>query len=235
LGLTGFCKKSKDNNDLALVAGLVVAEQQAQQAAQAAYEAANNTENRQSFCAQVIKTTFPGNSPTYQVKLTPLVRQDCNVNYWGFSTNAFRQRLLETINGDPDLSSNCPNTKTYISGLDFSSIQEKFIYKDGRSLLSEVNLDPTTYTVVSPNTYKLYFLLTLIKNYANSQTETNCENAVQNKIDSIPNSNKFCSNTALALLSIPACDSSSGITKAVFGLCFYGSSGSTCATPYEQF
>ena len=40
LGLTGFCKKSKDNNDLAL-AGLVVAQQQAEQAAQAAYEEAN--------------------------------------------------------------------------------------------------------------------------------------------------------------------------------------------------
>jgi hypothetical protein len=58
LGLTGFCKKSEDNNDLALVAGLVVAEQQAQQAAQAAYEAANNTDNPQFFCAQVIKKSL---------------------------------------------------------------------------------------------------------------------------------------------------------------------------------
>jgi hypothetical protein len=34
LGLTGFCKKSEDNNDLALGAGLVVAQQQAEQSAQ---------------------------------------------------------------------------------------------------------------------------------------------------------------------------------------------------------
>jgi hypothetical protein len=57
LGLTGFCKifnGNNDNNDLALGAGLLVAQQQAEQAA---YEAANNTENPQWFCAQVIKNT----------------------------------------------------------------------------------------------------------------------------------------------------------------------------------
>ena len=92
LGLTGFCKKSEDNNDLALGAGLLVAQQQAEQAAQ-------------WFCAIVSKS-----GTTYNAMLTPLVAQDCNVNYWGSSTNAIKQRLLETI-GDPDLSSNCPNTR----------------------------------------------------------------------------------------------------------------------------
>lgn len=128
LGLTGFCKKSNDNNDLALGAGLVVAQQQAEQAA---YEAANNTENPQWFCALVTKNS----SNNYIATLTPLVAQDCNVNYWGYSTNVIKQRLLDTIDGDTDLSTNCPNTKTYISGLDFSSIQEKFIYVNGSSLL----------------------------------------------------------------------------------------------------
>jgi hypothetical protein len=174
--------------------------------------------------------------------LTPLVAQDCNVNYWGFSTNAFKQRLLDTIDGDSDLSANCPNTRSAISSLNLSSTQEEFIYVNGSSLLSEVGLSTTTYTVVSPNTFKLFYLLKYIKSIANDtdpnttgpQTETSCQTAVQNKIDSIPDSNKFCSNTAFTYLSIPACNSSSGITKAVFGLCNYGSS-STCATLNDLF
>ena len=121
-------------------------------------------------------------------------------------------------------------------------MQEKFIYVNGSSLLDEVGLSTTTYTVVSPNTYKLFYLLKQIKSIANdtdpntpgNQNEASCQTSVQNKIDSIPDSNKFCSNTAFPLLSIPACDSSSGITKAVFGLCNYGSS-STCATLNDQF
>jgi hypothetical protein len=225
LGLTGFCKKSEDNNDLALGAGLVVAQQQAEQAA---YEAANNTDNPQWFCAIVTKF-----GTTYNAMITPLVAQDCNLNYWGSSTNAIKQRLLEKIDGDADLRSNCSNTRNVISNFDFSSGigEEKFKYVNGSSLLSEVGLDPTTYTVVSPNTYKLFYLLKYIKNIANdtdpntpgNQNEASCQTAVQNKIDSIPDSNKFCSNTALSLLSIPACDSSSGKTKAVVGVCKYGS------------
>jgi hypothetical protein len=110
LGLTGFCKKSEDNNDLALGAGLVVAQQQAEQAA---YEAANNTDNPQWFCAQVWKN--PSNY--YMAILTPLVAQDCNVNYWGYSTNEFRRRLLETIDNDRDLTDNCPSTRNAISNV----------------------------------------------------------------------------------------------------------------------
>ena len=243
LGLTGFCKKSEDNNDLALGAGLVVAQQQAEQAA---YEAANNTENPQWFCAHVTKIS----SSNYIAMITPLVAQDCNVNYWGFSTNAFKQRLLDTIDGDPNLSSNCPNTRSAISSFDFSNgpggpVQEKFIYVNGSSLLDEVGLSTTTYTVVSPNTYKLFNLLKYIKSIANDtdpnttgpQTETSCQTAVQNKIDSIPDSNKFCSNTAFTYLSIPACNSSSGITKAVLAICNYGSGATSniCATLNDQF
>jgi hypothetical protein len=107
LGLTGFCKKSNDNNDLALGAGLVVAQQQAEQAA---YEAANNTDNPQWFCAQVTK------SGTYYVAtLTPLVEQDCNQGFLGSSTDEFKQKLLNTINSDANLNTNCPNTKNLIS------------------------------------------------------------------------------------------------------------------------
>jgi len=236
LGLTGFCKKSEDNNDLALGAGLVVAQQQAEQAAQAAqaaYEAANNTENATWFCAHVVKTTIGSNSPTYLVTLTTLVEQDCNKNYWGYSTNAIKQRLLETIDGDSDLSSNCTNTRSAISNFNFSNppggggpVQEKFIYVNGSSLLSEVGLSTTTYTVVSPNTYKLFNLLGNISFYANdtdpntsgNQTETSCQTAVSSKLSSIPDYNTFCALAAQP----PSSTCSSGQTKVVFAQCAYG-------------
>jgi len=224
LGLTGFCKKSNDNNDLALGAGLLVAQQQAEQAA---YEAANNTENPQWFCAQVVKNNIPGNSPTYQVTLTPLVAQDCNLNY--FDNNALKQRLLATIDGDQSLRANCPNTRSYISNFDFSNFsggggsgQGRIIYVDGRSLLDEVRLSTTTYTVVSPNIYKLFYSLTLIKNFfADRQSEpekTTCQTAVQNKLNSsIPDYNTFC------ILGIsPSSTCSSGQTKVVSAMCAYG-------------
>jgi hypothetical protein len=255
LGLTGFCKKSKDNNDLALVAGLVVAQQQAEQAAQAAYEAANNTENRQSFCAQVTKFTFPtdngSNSPTYIAKLTPLVAQDCNVNYWGSSTNAFKRRLLEKIDSDADLRANCPNTRNAISNYDFSfggAVQEKFNYENGKSLLTEVNLSTTTYTVVSPNIYKRYEILFGIFAFATDadlnpgngyQSEDNCKTAVQNKINSIPGLNTFCS-----LIASPSSTCPSGQTKVVSAMCAYGDLDidndgnpdfNACATLRDQF
>jgi len=69
LGLTGFCikLKSNDNNDLALGAGLVLAQQQPEQAA---YQAANNTDNPQWFCAQVWKDA---SNNYYSAILTPLV------------------------------------------------------------------------------------------------------------------------------------------------------------------
>ena len=234
LGLTGFCKKSKDNNDLALGAGLVVAQQQAEQAA---YEAANNTDNPQWFCAQVVKY-----GTTYLAHLTPLVAQDCNVSYWGSLTNAIKQRLLETIDGDQTLSTNCPNTRNFISILDFASAtgaeREKFIYVSGSSLLSEVGLNPSTYTVVSPNISKLYYLLTTIKAYANGISENGCVNAVNSKINNIPDSNNFCSNLANPHTGVVDCNSS-GRTKVVFASCYYGSgapSGSTiCATLNDQF
>jgi hypothetical protein len=126
LGLTGFCIKlisndNKDNNDLALVAGLVVAEQQAQQAEQqaqqaeqaaqqAAYEAANNTENPESFCAVVMKS-----GTYYTAKLIPLMEQDCYQGFEGSSLDEFKQKLLNIINNDADLNTNCPNTKNAIS------------------------------------------------------------------------------------------------------------------------
>jgi len=131
-------------------------------------------------------------------------------------------------------------------------LQEKFIYVNGSSLLDEVGLSTTTYTVVSPNTYKLFYLLKQIKSIANdtdpntpgNQNEASCQTSVQNKIDSIPDSNKFCSNTAFPLLSIPACDSSSGTTKVVFAQCAYGDIDinndnnpdfKACATLDDQF
>jgi hypothetical protein len=188
----------------------------------------------------VIKTTYPGNSPTYKATLTPLEAQDCNVNYWGQSTNAIRQRLIDTIDGDTDLSTNCPNTRNYISGKDFSSGQEKFIYVDGKSLLSEVGLSTTTYTVVSPNTYKLVNLLVGIGYYAqNNTSEATCQTAVANKLNSIPDYNTFCS-----LSSSPNSTCPSGETKVVFAQCAYGDiyieSNSTpdfkpCATLNDQF
>jgi len=249
LGLTGFCNNSGNNsgNNNNLLLGVVVAQQQA---AQAAYEAANNTDNPQWFCAIAAKYT---SSTNYVAILTPLVAQDCNVNYWGSSTNAIKQRLLETINNDADLSSNCPNTRNAISSIDFSSApgapeREKFIYKGGRSLLSEVGLSTTDYTVVSPNTFKLYFPLALIKGYVSIidtdpntpgiQPETSCQNAVQNKIDSLTDSNKFCSNTASNPYSLPVCDSNK--TKVVLGFCTYGSDVPSndplkCATLDDQF
>jgi len=60
-------KKSEDNNDLVLGAGILVAQQQAEQAA---YEAANNTDNPQWFCAQVWKDA---SNNYYSAILTPLV------------------------------------------------------------------------------------------------------------------------------------------------------------------
>jgi hypothetical protein len=218
----------------------VLAQQQAEQAAQAAYEAANNTDNPQWFCAIVTKS-----GTTYNAMLTPLVEQDCNLNYFSSTPDATQQNLLNTIN--LYLSASCPVTRNAINNFDFSSFpggggSGQVIYVNGRSLLDEVGLSTTTFTVVSPNTYKLFYLLKYIKNIANdtdpntpgNQNEASCQTTVQNKIDSIPDSNKFCSNTAFPLLSIPACDSSSGITKAVFGMCNYGSS-STCATLNDQF
>jgi hypothetical protein len=241
LGLTGFCKIFKDNNDnndLALGAGLLVAQQQAEQAA---YEAANNTDNPQWFCAHVIKNNIPGNSPTYQVTLTPLVAQDCNVNYWGFSTNAIKQRLLETIDNDTDLSTNCTSTRSYISGLYFSSIQEKFIYVNGSSLLSEVGLSTTTYTVVSPNTFKVYnLLLSILYNAQNNTSETTCQTAVSSKLNSIPDNNTFC----LLSATPPNSTCPSGQTKVVSAQCAYGdidinndsnADFRACATLDDQF
>jgi hypothetical protein len=240
LGLTGFCikLKSNDNNDLALGAGLVLAQQQAEQAAQAAYEAANNTDNPQWFCALVAKS-----GTTYNATLTPLVAQDCNLNYFNISTNAFKQKLLDTIDGDADLSANCPLTRDAINNFDFSSFpggggSGQVIYVNGRSLLDEVGLSTTDYTVVSPNTYKLIYLLNYIQFFASGTNESGCVNAINSKLNSIE-SNKFCSNIASNQFGLPVCNSSSGKTKVVYAQCYYGSgapSGSTiCATLDDQF
>ena len=245
LGLTGFCKKSKDNNDLALGAGLVVAQQQAEQAA---YEAANNTENPEFFCAFVRKI-----DTYYTAELLPLVKQDCNqypASILGSSSDEIKQRLLNTINNDPDLNTSCPNTRNAISNFNFSSVggggssgggtaETKNIYETGKSLLSEVGLSTTTYTVVSPNVFKLFVTLSLIKGFASGSTpETSCKNAVENKLNSI-DSGKFCSNTTSNLFGLPVCDSSSGKTKVVQALCAYGSgvpsNYRTCATLKDQF
>jgi len=229
LGLTGFCKKSKDNNDLAL-AGLVIAQQQAEQAA---YQAANNTDNPQWFCAQVWKDA---SNNYYSAILTPLVEQDCNKNYWGYSNNVIKQKLLATIDGDPDLTANCPNTKNAISNYDFSdggALQERFYYKAGSSLLSEVSLSQTDFTVVAPNTYKRLQLLGSIGYYALSQSETNCGNVVSNKMNEVVNTNTICSPPN------PPCSVSYGRTKVVFATCVYGSNPPAgyprCATLNDQF
>jgi len=239
LGLTGFCKKSKDNNDLALGAGLVVAQQQAEQAA---YEAANNTENPEFFCAFVKKTgTF------YIAELYPLVERDCNqypASILGSSSDEIKQRLLNTINNDPDLNTSCPNTRNAISNFNFNfnftpppsdgdPPQIKNIYEPGKSLLSEVGLDPTTYTVISPNIFKRSFLLTFIYSFANSSPpETTCKNAIENKLNSIEN-DKFC------YLSITSSTCPTGKTKVVQAQCAYGSgvpdSYIKCATLKKQF
>jgi len=242
LGLTGFCKKSKDNNDLVLVAGLVAVQQQAEQAAQAAYEEANKKENPEFFCAQVIKT---GN--TYSAKLVPLVERDCNINYVFPPIDEYKQRLLNTIDSDENLKTKCPNTKNKISNFSFPSggggsgdFEIGFFYENGKSLLPEVNLSTTDFTVVSPDTYKLISLLSIIYNFASGDSpETSCQTAIKNKIGSLPDSNKFCSIPALTSLSIPACDINSGKTKVVEAQCAYGSnipSGSIkCKTFSKQF
>jgi hypothetical protein len=227
LGLTGFCKKSKDNNDLAL-AGLVVAQQQAEQAAQAAYEEANKKENPEFFCAMVMKS---GN--TYFAKLMPLAERDCNINNLFPPIDEYKQRLLNTIDSDENLKTKCPNTKNAISNFSFPSggggsvdFEIRFFYVNGkRSLLPEVNLSTTDFTVVSPDTYKLIFLLSIIyNNFASGASpETSCQTAIKNKIGSLPDSNKFCSIPALTSLSIPACDINSGKTKVVEAQCAYGS------------
>jgi hypothetical protein len=84
----------------------------------------------------------------------------------GFSTNAFKQKLLDTIDGDADLSQIVPIPEMQYLILIFLVFQEveeeKFIYVNGSSLLDEVGLSTTTYTVVSPNTYKLVYLLNYI-------------------------------------------------------------------------
>ena len=250
LGLTGFCKKSKDNNDLVLVAGLVAVQQQAEQAAQAAYEEANKKENPEFFCAQVTKSS---NVTYYEATLLPLVEQDCNqypASILGSSSDEIKQRLLNTINNDPDLNTSCPNTRNAISNFDFSSfggggsggggaVKTKNIYEPGKSLLSEVGLDPTTYTVISPNIYKRSLLLIFINNFAKSPPpEDTCKNAIENKLNSI-DSGKFCSNTTSNLFGLPVCDSSSGKTKVAQAQCAYGSGVPSnyikCATLRDQF
>jgi hypothetical protein len=135
LGLTGFCKKSNNNNDLALGAGLVVAQQQAEQAAyEAAYQAANSTENPQWFCAWVTKN--PSNN--YSATLMPLVAQDCNTNFVGSLFD--KQKLLDTINSDTNLNTSCPQTKNVISNFTppsfgGGSTSIKFIFVNGRGIL----------------------------------------------------------------------------------------------------
>jgi hypothetical protein len=59
---------------------------------------------------------------TYNAILTPLVAQDCNESgVFGFSSfDELKQKLLNIINNDPDLNTNCPNTKNYISNYNFS-------------------------------------------------------------------------------------------------------------------
>jgi hypothetical protein len=243
LGLTGFCKKSKDNNDLAL-AGLVVAQQQAEQAAQAAYEEANKKENPEFFCAIVEKYS---NVTYYRALLLPLVERDCNqypASILGSSSDEIKQRLLNTINNDPDLNTSCPNTRNAISNFNFNfnftpppsdgdPPQIKNIYEPGKSLLSEVGLDPTTYTVISPNIFKRSFLLSYIYIFANSSPpETTCKNAIENKLNSIEN-DKFC------YLSITSSTCPTGKTKVVQAECAYGSgvpdSYIKCATLKKQF
>jgi hypothetical protein len=245
LGLTGFCKKSKDNNDLALGAGLVVAQQQAEQAA---YEEANKKENPEFFCAQVTKS---GNY--YIATLAPLVQQDCSIQGFqailGSSWDEFKQKLLNIINNDADLNTKCTDTKDAITrsnpppggggsgdgGSGFGEV--KFIY-DGKSLLSEVGLSTTTYKVVSPNTYKLYILLPFIRGFAYDtdldpsngppRTEDSCINAIQTILDS------FCT---LGINNDSTCPN--GITKVVLAQCAYGSgvpsNYRTCATLKDQF
>jgi hypothetical protein len=238
LGLTGFCKKSEDNNNLPLAAaGAAVVQQQAEQAA---YEAANNRENPEFFCAQVIKF-----NTLYVAKLIPLMAQDCSDQGYqaivGSSLDEYKQKLLNTINNDADLNTNCPNTKNAISNFNPPSggggFEIKFFYEDGKSLLSEVGLSPTTYTVVSPNTYKLYLLLEDIRNFAidndidpsnGNQEEITCKNAIQSKLQS------FCT---LSIYNNSTC--SSGQTKVVYAQCAYGSgvpdTYRTCATLRRQF
>jgi hypothetical protein len=242
LGLTGFCKKSKDNNDSVLVAGLVVAEQQAQQAAQAAqqaaYEAANNRENPEFFCAYVIKKS---NVTYYEALLLPLVEQDCNqypASILGSSTDELKQKLLNTINNDPDLNTSCPNTRSAISNFDFStppsdggSVQIKNTYK-GKSLLSEVGLSTKDYTVVSPNAYKLSILLSFIDYFAKNLPETTCQNAIQNKLNSIEY-DKFC------YLTFTSSTCPTNKTKVAQAQCAYGSGVPSnyikCETLNDQF
>jgi hypothetical protein len=249
LGLTGFCNNSGNNNsgnnnNLPVVVGVAQ-----QQAAQAAYEAANNTDNPPWFCAIVGKF-----GTTYDAFLTPLVEQDCNINYFSSSVNANKQYLLNIIDGDQDLNDNCSATRNAIENFNFSNFpggvgpsDARAIYVNGRSLLDEVRLDPTVYTVISPNTFKLFYSLIYIKVFASdndldssngNQTETSCVSVVNTKLDSI-DYNKFCSKPDNSVLGLQDCGSNSAKTKVVNVKCYYGSgvpSGSTiCATLNDQF
>jgi len=117
-------------------------------------------------------------------------------------------------------------------------VQTKIIYVNGRNLLDEVGLSTATYTVVSPNTFKLFQPLIFIKNIliSSSQPENSCLNAVNSKLNSI-DSDKFCTNTASNFYSLPVCDSSK--TKVVQAQCAYGSGVPDdyikCKTLKEQF
>lgn len=51
-----------------------------------------------------------------------------------------------------------------------------------------------------------------------NQTETSCQNAVQNKINNIPDFNTFCSLSSTP----PSSTCPSGKTKVVFAQCAYG-------------
>ncbi len=53
--------------------------------------------------------------------------------------------------------------------------------------------------------------------YANNQTETSCQTAVQNKINNIPDFNTFCQLSASPSSTCP-----SGKTKVVYAGCAYG-------------
>jgi hypothetical protein len=109
------------------------------------------------------------------------------------------------------------------------------IHVKGKSLLSEVGLSTTTYTVVSPNTYKLITFLLYIGGFAldndlgtpGFQTETSCLTAIENKLDS------FCK------LDITDSTCPDGKTKVFSAQCAYGSGVPDdyikCKTLNDQF
>ena len=189
LGFLGSCKKEDDNNE-ALLLGAAVVQQQAAEASAAEYNAQNNATKPDFYC----EITFTYGSNTTK-QLIPLPAAECNIGY--FSESEYKNRLIARI--DSEFASSCSNTRTAIinaSSTDYPG-PTSANFKSGQSiaqyLASAYGFNASDLTVISPAKYKSYTEYIAIKSRAQTISEGDCVNAVDNKLDlEHPNKDKYC-------------------------------------------